>query len=159
MPVRTAYPGTQAVGDVLTSANFTKLPGGWIGYAEVTANQAGIGTGGADLTGLTVTVTVGTSRRIKVTGFVRAWSQTVANARIAFRVQESTTILNEVVVEGSPVAGNAGDGNQVVWVATPTSGSHTYKLTAGVLDTGTTTMNAAATYPAFILVEDIGPAS
>jgi hypothetical protein len=40
--VRTAYAPVAAT--VLTAANLAKLPGGWIGYNEVTANQTTITT-------------------------------------------------------------------------------------------------------------------
>ena len=57
MAVRTAY--APVASTVLTAANLAKLPGGWIGDAQVTANQTGITTA-TDLTGLTVAVTAGT---------------------------------------------------------------------------------------------------
>jgi hypothetical protein len=43
-------------------------------------------------------------------------------------------------------------------VVTPSSGSNTYKL-SGSTAAGTMDLNAAATQPAFILVEDLGPSA
>ena len=151
MPVRTAYAGAAVSGEVLTAANVNKLPGGWIGYAEVTANQTGI-TAVTDLTGLSVAVTVGTSRRLRVTGFIHIGN--VAGSSISFAIKEGATTLQDAVANS--VAG-------AVWtmavhtVLTPTAGAHTYKLT--LAGSSATDMLAATTYPAFILVEDIGPAT
>lgn len=127
------------------------------GYAQRTSDVPAIGTGGLDLTGLSVTVTVATGRRLKITGHARSWLLDTADNRIAFRIQEGATVLNENILRLS-VANEAEEGGDVTAVIAPSAGSHTYKLTAGVIDSGTATMNAGATYPAFILVEDIGPA-
>lgn len=153
MPVRTGYPGTHNAGDVLTSANFTKLPGGWIGYAEVTANQTGITTV-TDLTGLSVAVTAGTNRRLKITGSIRV-TRTVADGYTTLYIRESSTNLNFGVTLSTLdffcVA---------MAVITPTAGSHTYKLSLErTTGTGTVGIAAAAANPNFILVEDIGPSS
>ncbi len=129
-----------------------------IGYAQVTANQGSITTT-ADLTSLTATVTVGADRYIRVTGHVRSFSSTLADDRVLFHIREGSTTLGSILLPSDPGGGNAGSGGQVVWVGdSPSAGSHTYKLSAESADGGTVTMNAAATFPAFILVEDIGPA-
>jgi hypothetical protein len=129
-------------------------PARTLGYAEATANQGSITTPAADLTSLSVNVIVGSGRRIKITGQVRSWTSTTGDDRVIFAIQESTTVLNNVVVALDPGA-NANGGDQVLWVGVPSAGAHTYKLTAEAVDGGTITMNAAATFPAFILVEDI----
>lgn len=159
MPVRTAYVGTEAVGDVLTKANFDKLPGGWIGYAEVTANQATI-TVEADLTGLTVTVTVNTNRRIRINSFIHLAS-TVVGDEVALYIKEGATYLAYASATIGTANRNFPLGRDVV--LTPTAGSHTYLLRAArTTGTGTVTMVAAAANngsPAYISVEDLGPAS
>ena len=71
MPVRTAYAGAAVAGEVLSAANVNRISGGWIGYNEVTANQTPITTE-VDLTGLSVAVTVGTARRIRISVHVLA---------------------------------------------------------------------------------------
>jgi hypothetical protein len=155
MPVRTAYVATEAVGDVLTKANFDKLPGGWIGYAEVTANQTTI-TAAVDLTGLTVTVTVNTSRRIRVTGSAELVNNTAGAGLLLLILADGAQVMS------APTGGmtaNVAVRKVAQVVLTPTAGSHVYKLQAQTQVGGTGTMNAAATYPAFILVEDLGPAS
>lgn len=154
MPVRTGYVATQSAGDVLTSANFTKLPGGWIGYANVTANQTGI-TAITDLTNLTVTVTVGTNRLIQITGF-GSISTTANDNNGSLYVRESSTQLarsqqwldNTLVPTGTYVA---------CLLNAPSAGAHTYKLSLEA--TASAGLEAASTRPAFILVEDLGPSS
>jgi hypothetical protein len=155
MPVRTGYVSTEVDGDVLTSANFNKLPGGWIGYAEVTANQAGI-VAETDLTSLTVTVTVGTSRRIRVRAQARA-SKSVADGNVVLYVKEGATYLTGIDAQMANTTAETTIAGDVI--LTPTSGAHTYKLAMNLAGTGTVTMGAGAAYPAFILVEDIGPSS
>lgn len=155
MATRTAWPGTEVDGDVVTAALIDRLPGGWIGYAEVTANQGSV-TAEVDLTSLTLSVTVNTNRRIRITGKVQITS-TVAGDGSKLRIKESTTTLN--AADNATISGGGGVFIQAVAVITPTAGAHTFKLSLTRSGTGTVTMNASATEPAFILVEDIGPAS
>lgn len=155
MAVRTAYDPT--AGEVLTAANLEKLAGGWIGYAEATANQTGIGAS-TDLTSLSVAVTVGPSRRIRIT----VWTSTImtnTNAAIALQIKEGVTTLTERQL--APTSNvTIGDFITASVVLTPTTGAHTYKasmaLAAGA---GTVGSFASATTPAWILVEDLGPAA
>lgn len=156
MAVRTAYVSTQSPGDVLTSANFTKLPGGWIGYAEVTADQTTI-TSETDLTSLTVTVTVGSNRRIKITGHIRVNGSTTDNVA-GLRIKESTTTLQLASTYNPGTSSHTTLIGQVV--LTPSAGSHSYKLSLETLTGGgNVSLEASATNPAYILVEDMGPAS
>lgn len=152
MAVRTAYDAV--AGTTLTAANLDKYPGGWIGYAEVTANQTGISSV-TDLTSLSVTVTVGTSRRIQVFGFARLTQQT-SNGIITFSIRDgSSTTLSTYLFTAS--TGNSTQG-VVSAVLTPSSGSNTYKLSLATT-AGTVDMSAGATFPAHILVCDLGPSS
>jgi hypothetical protein len=121
------------------------------GYAEVTANQGSITTV-TDLTGLTVTVTVGTSRRIRVTGQIRS-SNTGANSNLLLIKEGATTLQTSTYVASTATASSPA----ATAILTPTAGAHTYKLAADV-GGGTMTMVAAANQPAFILVEDLGAA-
>jgi hypothetical protein len=157
MPVRTAYAGAAVAGEVLTAANVNKIPGGWIGYAEVTANQGSI-TAQVDLTGLSVAVTVGSSRRLRITAQAH-FASTVASDGVALFIQEGATTLNVLGLQ-LPTSAGVTQGITCAAVITPTAGAHTYKLQAS-RNTGTGTVNlaASATQPAFILVEDIGPAT
>lgn len=137
-------------------ANLANMPLGRLGYAQVVASQGGITTE-VDLTSLSVTVTAGTSRRLRITAQLLL-SSTVATDHAGFSIKEGATQLNGT---SAPFSGTASR-NTTHYCAvsiTPTSGSHTYKLTAArQAGTGTITMGASSTNPAFILVEDIGPA-
>jgi hypothetical protein len=126
---------------------------GTLGYAQVTATQGSITTE-ADLTSLTATVTVAAGRRIKITGVVLV--QTTNTDTIAYlRIKESTTVLqiaSQMFHLSTDVLAL-----RATSVLTPSAGSHTYKLSlARQGGTGTLSMVAGATFPAFILVEDIG---
>lgn len=128
---------------------------GQIGYAQVTASQTGISTL-TDLTGLSVAVTAGTNRRIRITasGLV---ARTVVDGTTALYVREGGTVLQIINVQPS----RANEGTEAFGhvVLTPSAGSHTYKLSLERnTGTGTTSMAAGATFPASILVEDIGAA-
>lgn len=123
-----------------------------LAYAEVTALQTGISTE-TDLTGLTVTVTVPTGRRIRVTGQARVDTVTTAGHVIG-RIKEGATELSRWLNEDIGASQTATSDNAVVF--SPTAGTHTYKLTLEKFNGGNTvTMVAGATQPAFILVEDI----
>lgn len=128
--------------------------GGTLGYAQITSNITGISTE-TDLTGLSVTVTVGTGRRIRVSAFA-PHARTVADGVTRLRIKESTTTLT--MADGHVRA--AGEGQiplQAAVILTPSAGSHTYKLSlARDSGTGTVGCTALSTNPAFILVEDIG---
>lgn len=130
----------------------TTAPRGVLGYAQATSNQSGIGTSDTDLTSLSVAVTVGSGRRIRVTVFTSISMQT-AGARATVRIKEGATTLagasEDISVNNfAPMYATA--------ILTPSSGAHTYKATAVVTAGATITSNASATEPVFILVEDIG---
>lgn len=159
MVTRTSYAGTATTGLTHLASHDNSYPGGWIGYAEATSSQT-VSTTDVDLTGLSVAVTVGSSRRILITGFIPAIETSVVDARFILKIRESTTTLAEcTVLMGRTAASFA----QAVCMAveTPSSGSHTYKLT-GTYDSagsGQATLNSSAAAVAFILVQDVGPSS
>ncbi len=134
---------------------FALLPQGTLsgGYAQAVASQGGITTV-VDLTSLTVTVTPLAGRRIKITGSIIVQS-TVANDAILMRIQEGATVLHGAQMHVLVI--NQDDTLEKTVILQPTASAHTYKLTLQrAAGTGTITMSAAGTQPAFILVEDIG---
>jgi hypothetical protein len=135
----------------------TALARGRLGYAQVTAAQTLTNTGvETDLTSLSVLVTVGTSRRIRITG-QGIVSRTVADGVTVGYIKEGAT-FHGTWHQSSPSAATEFCPGQMSTIITPTSGDHTYKLTLQRLTgTGNVVLNAAAAAPAFILVEDIGP--
>ena len=154
MPARS---GTMpAPGGQVASA---QLPWGWLGYATQTGTQTGITTQ-VDLTGLSIPVTVGANRLIKITAWAMLTSS-VANDAARLLIMEGATQLSlcDVYVD---VAGNVCNATEMVILA-PTAGAHTYKL-QGSRGTGTGNISLLGNsggfnYPAFILVEDIGPST
>lgn len=123
--------------------------GSW--YAPVVANQTGITTV-VDGTGLTVTITAGTGRRLLITAQVQMLS-TVSGDIIQVQILEDATVIQIAQL----VASTTGQNMTPMAVRTPTAGAHTYKvqfLRAG--GTGSLSSIAGATDPAFILVQDIG---
>lgn len=170
MTVRTAYAGTALAGDPYTAANHARMPGGWIGYAEVTANQAiqDADSGGLEtnLTGLTVTVTVGANRRIKITGSGTVRLDDPTGIMLAYgRIMEGASPLGHwckvglLPPSGAPLATGAEVKAEGSVILTPSAGAHTYKLTL-YADGGTDLLLvAAAGDTAWILVEDLGPAT
>lgn len=124
------------------------------GYAQVTANQGSITTTDTDLTGLSVTVTVNSGERIKITGRITVDS-TVTDDTAELHIKESTTVLTASDILCRP--GSIGKTGFAQVILTPSAGSHTYKLALQrVAGTGTLTMAASSGAPAFILVEGIG---
>ena len=136
-----------------TPGAWSSPPMGTLGYAQVTVNQNV--TTQVDLTGLTVTVTVGTGRRVRVTGWCKFTNNTANNGTSIYIMEGATQLAD------SSEYMNGTGGNSYTCVAmavlTPTGGSHTYKLQGSTIGGGTTsTLLAATTVPCFILVEDIG---
>lgn len=127
---------------------------GALAYAQVVATQ-GTFTAQTDLTSLTVTVTVQTGRRIRITACAGA-SSSVGGDVVALQIQEGATVL-QIAQFPVPVTAFAFMPGTSQVILSPTAAAHTYKLTMGrVNGTGNITMQAGATFPAFILVEDIG---
>ena len=127
-----------------------------LGYAQAVANQTGI-TSVVDLTSLSVTVTVPyAGHRVRITGSGLAQSS-VADDIFQLSIQEGATILNLGKVLMRPANTDVTVTCSVVIV--PTAASHTYKLTGQrAAGSGTHQFSAGAIAPAFILVEDLGPA-
>lgn len=126
-----------------------------LGYGAQTATQSGI-TAETDLTGAAATVTVGSSRRVQITGFLHT-TRTVADGTTRMAIREGLTVLQ--TVDAQP---NVASDTLLCfgsYVLTPSAGSHTYKLSLErVTGTGTVGSTVTGTQVGFILVEDIGPA-
>jgi hypothetical protein len=152
MPTRT--PHTGVAGEVLTAANLAKYPKGWLGYAEVTSSQTGIGTTPTDITGATLTVTVPADRLIKIEARTQIYSSSAVYGAIIF-IEDGATIgrAGRVLLEAGEAKTISGFS-----VRTPAAGSHTYKL-QGESSASTITNSADGTYPLILVVQDIGPAS
>lgn len=138
-----------------TPTHYDRVANRTLGYAQVTANQAAITTP-VDLSGLSVTVTVPTGgARIRITGFVGSWSAGENADKFTLSINEGATQL--AANANQNVTSTLSTGLPPVFaVFVATAGSHTYKLRAAANGTSPSlTMEASATLPAFILVENI----
>lgn len=128
--------------------------GGTLGYGEAGAVNQGTITTEVDVTGATATVTVGTGRRVKLTGQISVES-TVANDEVTLQIKQDGVRV-KLLAMTLPVA-NRGMPFPIVGVETPTAGAHTYKLTVQrTIGTGIITVANTSDRAAFMLVEDIG---
>jgi hypothetical protein len=153
-------PGAFTAGDVLAAADMNALPGGFIAYAQRGANQGLADSASVqDLSNLEVTFTALASRRYKITGHAGMASVNNAARWIGLVRKGSTTIGRFGQIIGYDSGNNATGMLDGCIVDSPSAGSVTYKLSVErISGTGSATSAAAAENPAFILVEDIGPA-
>lgn len=127
---------------------------GVLGYAQVVANQGSITGTAVDLTGLSSAVTVGVSRRVRISAQIAVQS-TVHDDNVRLDILEGAAFQNL----GQLQITTSQNILRCAAVITPSAGAHTYKLQLSrTTGTGTITMAAGASNPAFILVEDIGAA-
>lgn len=155
MATRTAFDAT--AGSVLTATNLDKHAGGWIGYVQVTANQTSI-TSLVDITSLTLTVTALASRYHKTTMFLGSLASTVSADSVNAHITDGSNVDKQIAGVTLGAAG-AGATMIVQVVETGWSGSTTRKgRIERAAGTGTITLGAAATQPAFLLIEDMGSA-
>lgn len=128
-------------------------PAGHLGYAQITANQSTTSTSLVDVTGLSVTVTVG-SRPIRVICYSWGSLNSGSDQRSKYSLRDVTAGAE---VQEAFVTSSANQQTALCLVAylTPAAGSRTYKLQFCAVVNGTTTIGAGSTDPAFILVEEV----
>lgn len=157
MAVRTAWTPIAVSGELVEQADIRSIGGGAIGYAKTESNQNVATATITDLTNLSVAVTVGESRLIRLSASCLL-SRSVADGVTVGYFREGTTEFGRWG-QHSPSAATEFD-----WcsgwclVVAPTAGTHTYKLSMNrATGTGNSTLNASAGAAAWLLVEDIGP--
>jgi hypothetical protein len=146
-------------GAILTAAQMNRLPWGIVGYDQRTSNQTGIGgvtdildTGGGSLS---VVWTATSSRYYRTTLYVPYGEQQVAASFPSILITDGSNVIkqkSEMYQESG-----AGAFFSAVVVETGLSGSVTRKGRAQTLG-NTVTLGGSATFPIFIVVEDIGQA-
>lgn len=162
MASRTAYAGSIAANDPITASNNNLLPGGAIGYDELTTSSGGFNDSIDDIPGLGVAVTVGTDRCIRITCKAAVVKDT-GTSWVKLFIREGSTALGIFMDDTLAVGARALSEASVVLngADSPSAGSHTYKVSA-VCSTSNTAHIAATSDgdpgPAFILIEDLGPA-
>jgi len=123
----------------------------------VTANQSGLGSGPTDLTGLSISLPSDwPANRYIVVRFVGLMAATGGGGEGNFRIAEGATQLKAAYAS----FGSATD-RETMLVETeqfsPTAGGHTYKVTGGK-NAFNADLVASPTDPAFLEIEDVGPA-
>lgn len=129
-----------------------------LGYAQITGNFTTASGTAVQVTGLTITVTIPSGgRRIKITGFARDIYNTSAAHPSYLSVWDGTVGSGAELAMGQyvDVAGSTGGLGMAIAVVSPAAGSKTYNIGLNTDGTGTAGLQAASTYPAFILVECI----
>ena len=157
MATRSGYPGTESAADVLTTTNFNKLPGGWIGQVQVTANQTAITTV-ADLTSLTLSVTYQSGRTYLWLAQIKVQSNT-ANDYFGLALTDATpTTFTQGLYQTESSANTDTTLSLMFYEVAGSSGSVTRKLRGGRAggSAGTFQMSASATAPAQLTCIDIG---
>ena len=155
MATRTGYVGTTSDGQVLTSANFTKLPNGGIAYVSATADQTGI-TAGTNLTNLSLVITPNANRLIKISCCAHV-GRTVNDGVSVLSIRQNTTNIQNFSYSVS-----TNNSNRLVTgftlLSAPAASSTTWRLMlTQVTGTGTSFLSAASDSIAWLMVEDIGP--
>ena len=147
-------PNTTFTSSTLASSQMNRLPWGIIATASKTSSQTGITTV-TDITSLTVTFTAVSTRYYRTT----IWSLVKQNTSAGAPVIQITDGSNVQKTEGDFYIGAAGQFGTlcVQCVETGLTGSTTRKGRA-VTASGTMDVVASSTFPAFILVEDLGQA-
>jgi len=137
------------------NSDLALLPKGKMGYAQVTATQGSITTPVVDLTSLTLTFTALASRYYRVSGF-GLFASTVADDMFTVTITDGAgTQLQQASIQLR--VANVSQLWTIQYVVQPGAGSKTYKLrSVRATGTGTGTLTAGATFPNFILIEDIG---
>lgn len=154
MVSRTAQAGLQASGTPAPAAYANSVAGGWIGrITPIVADQTV--TTETVITGSSLTVTVNTSRCIRLVFDCNVAMSSGAGNRAQFRIKEGTTVLQDRLFGA---ATNGSEAATLSVILTPSAGSHTYTVSLQSPDGGSAVLKASATGPAMFLIQDIGPA-
>lgn len=141
----------QHLKDIVNSSSYGTLAS----PAKKTANQAGITTE-VVLSSLTVAGSVEANRILKISLSMRSMQASVAGDIYQLSVKENGGIVGEWNLY-FPVANLGINGGTFTTFVTPSAGAVTYVAYATrIVGTGSGTIEASATGPATLIVEDIG---
>lgn len=138
----------------------SSLPRGVLGYAEITSPAGGYNsTTVSDVGGLSQTVSVATGRVIRVS-FNAAVLSSVGGDIIGMFITNDANAIKAESYISSPTNVVATRLVGSVVFSGLTAGTYTWKIRANrATGTGSGTVDAGSTKPAYLLVEDIGAAS
>lgn len=114
-----------------------------LGYAQIAASFTTTTISAyVDVTGLSVTVTLPSGgRNVRITAFCGSLYSSVSSDATAYAIREGTTTLNQSFITASSTALSL---TSVAYIAAPSAGSHTYKVSVAHTLAGTLTVNAGA---------------
>ena len=154
--VNTAALQTNAVGasNLATSAIT-------LGFAQITANVSSTSTSATYVTGLGVLVTIPAgNRKVEITFFSPSAGNVSNTNGATFTIWSGNTVgtLTTQLAQANQIPSSSGVPNDFVIcqaIQTPAAGSIAYSIAQTVLVSGTSTIAAAPTTPAFIIVKAI----
>lgn len=132
---------------------------GVVGFATPVTSSVGPTSGTTELDVITApaVVPVGANRRLRLSFHARGLSCTVATDIFLLQIKEGATVLNQAHYNPANTGVASGASDFSAWVSSPTTASHTYKVTiVRATGTGTASVSATATAPITFAVEDVG---
>ena len=147
-------------GQVLTNTEMNSLPRGVMAYAESTADYT-LTTSDVIATGMTATFTAVANRYYRITYYEpQVQTPSAVSALVNLSIKDTNAAgatMNYGRLQTSAALMMTGNVSVIDVVTYGTGGSKTVVGTASVnVTTGTPTLQRDSTFPAFILVEDIG---
>ena len=144
-------------GQVLTSSQANRFPRGIMSYTENTTNDLTITAEELQITGASFTAVA--NRYYKVTYCEPYFTSVTATSWVAGRIRLTNLAgaQKQLSYVQLPTSGVSNAFMTVIWVGTLSAGTNNF---AGTLQSnaGTTAAYRSTTAPAFLMVEDIGPA-
>jgi hypothetical protein len=130
-----------------------------IKWAQRTTNTAAFSSSETDILTAPAYTPIAANRLIRAHVHVRSLNFSVVNDVFVFRIKEGTTQLQEISITANVSGLGAHGFTMTALLPNASAAAHTYKVTGGrVSGTGTVVVEAAATYPMVLTVEDVGAA-
>lgn len=153
MATRVGYAGTENPNDVLTAANFSKLPNGLVAYSTITTWGGGNISATADV--MTLTFTFAASRGYVLECLFSLFTQNTSTGAVSCTITDNTPTQ----ISGTQqtlTATSVGTAFAVSSIVAPGAGSATYRMRMST-SAGTVTPNPSTTSPFVFNIYDIGP--
>lgn len=126
---------------------------------QTTASSSTSGTTILDVLSAPAFTPISSSRLLKITAHWRSITVTTDPGTYTLMIREGSTLLNGENHKVESTGTGQQGGTMSHLVVSPSGASHTYKFSIQrASGTGTAVVDADATYPIFICVEDIGAA-